>query len=76
MSEQAPTVSSDPAGGEDDGSTERNGDDSHLHEDQKSPASTAVQADDARQADADGATKPQDLAKAGRSGFDPKAGQE
>jgi len=28
----------EPAGGgEDDGSTEKNGDDSHLHEDQKSP---------------------------------------
>ncbi len=76
MIERPPTVSSAPAGGEDDSSTERNGDDSLLHEDQKSPASTAFQADDASQADADGATKTQDLAKAGRSGFDPNAGQE
>lgn len=61
------------AGGEDDSSTERNGDESHLHEDQKSPASKAVQDG------ADGSessTKTQDLAKAGRPGFDPNAGQE
>ncbi len=55
------------SGGEDDSSTERNGDDSHLHEDQKSPASSAA---------SDSPTKVQDLAKAGRTTFDPNADPE
>ena len=63
------------AGGEDDSSTERDGDDSHLHNDQKSPASAAVEGDD-NQAGDDNPSKAQDLAKAGRPGFDPNAGEE
>jgi hypothetical protein len=76
MSDRSQTHSHEPAGGEDDSSTEREGDDSHLHEDQKSPASKAAQADDPSNANSDDATKTQDLAKAGRPGFDPNAGQE
>ena len=41
MSDRSQTHSHEPAGGEDDSSTEREGDDSHLHEDQKSPADVA-----------------------------------
>lgn len=66
----------EPVGGEDDSSTERDGDDSHLHEDQKSPASTAAQTDDDSKTSGDSSSKTQDLAKAGRPGFDPNAGDE
>ncbi|QJU60189.1 hypothetical protein HL653_22795 [Sphingomonas sp. AP4-R1] len=35
----------DSGGGEDESSTEHNGDDSHLHEDQKAPAFPAAEPD-------------------------------
>lgn len=67
-------------GGEDESSTEREGEDGHLHEDQKSkPLSSAASDGDGKAADdvsSDSATKTQDLAKAGREDFDPNDGQE
>ena len=76
MSNRSQNHPHQPAGGEDDSSTEREGDDGHLHEDQKSPASEAAQKDGLGQASGDRDTRTQDLAKAGRPGFDPNAGQE
>ena len=62
-------INQDSGGGEDESSTEREGDDSHLHDDQKAPRGPSV---DDEAAD----TKTQDLVKAGRDGFDPNAGTE
>ncbi|SOB79132.1 hypothetical protein SAMN06297144_0393 [Sphingomonas guangdongensis] len=63
-------------GGEDDSSTERNGDDSHLHEDQKAPSFPSAEKNDPKRrggSAADTETKTQDLAKAGRD-IDPNKG--
>lgn len=67
-------------GGEDESSTERDGDDSHLHEDQKSPTydELAPKSDATAPAgqSSDEKDKVQNLAKAGRDDFDPNKGQE
>lgn len=66
-------------GGEDESSTERNGDDRHLHDDQKSRSLHSEEPEDddraADHVDADSPTKTQDLAKAGLAEFDPNDGQ-
>lgn len=76
MIDEPQEQSNTSAGGEDDSGTERNGDDSHLHEDQKSPASKAAQNGAKGAENGESPTKTQDLAKAGRPGFDPNAGEE